>query len=619
MNKYGGIRNLLRDVDFKYIEDPTRIIWSKSVIQNVQKIVDFVATIPYNNFRYDGDIYFLIKKDIETKTETDIDIDTELNYETVGYTKINVQEEFQYIIDEYQEKVIGMTEKEIYELNRRVMNPEKIKERFKKNIMSYNFFGGITYELLNDRYKNVNLYNYVDPTSDIDVLLLMNDEFVNHFKNKIQQRNSNLIIDNTLVYKDEHGMLMMNDFPKSVANYIYNYLLDNLNTLNLHFENSVPFDDSEYYAINNLVRSDNLGFRSNEIGETNARLISYFDDDFLTFRIQLVLKMQIQEKEIVDHFFEFLINFDHTFSETAIGLQLMRIPIRDKMYQISSLSTLFYDNLNAYKKRESLIISNITEARHKGLNHVCRTIYLLDLIKNNIVAEQNAPINAEPNIYKDLAFNFKYVPPIKNKIFQNIQREYVKSYMLYVYIDGKIIYKKIPTKYIFKAFESTLSHMSSWRIKNTTIQMELNTIEEPDLTEEKMYDMLTRFFNMNSSPFRNFIMKSPQTIHFDLIRSDGTLDESRVEMYRERMMTLEKTRKNEPSVEVRGTIGKEMRNIEQEFIKSTPYVTIDENLKGGKQHRKTKRKRHTRKYKNRKMRIRKTKTQKTKRTRRYFK
>ena len=61
MYKHGGMKLNLLTTDFKYIQDPTRIMWSQSVVKNMQKIVDLIANIPYRNFSYDGPIYYLIK------------------------------------------------------------------------------------------------------------------------------------------------------------------------------------------------------------------------------------------------------------------------------------------------------------------------------------------------------------------------------------------------------------------------------------------------------------------------------------------------------------------------------------------------------------------------------
>ena len=145
MNKYGGIRNLLRDVDFKYIEDPIRIIWSKSVIQNVQKIVDLVATIPYNNFRYDGDIYFEILK---TKVQDEEEEDPNKEYKEVkdwirkGNRMYLVQpDEFSYLEESLPKQI-----KELFNLYNSVTNkcivtarPESVRNKIELVLKQFGF------------------------------------------------------------------------------------------------------------------------------------------------------------------------------------------------------------------------------------------------------------------------------------------------------------------------------------------------------------------------------------------------------------------------------------------------------------------------------------------------
>lgn len=578
MNKYGGIRNLLRDVDFKYIEDPTRIIWSKSVIQNVQKIVDLVTTIPYNNFRYDGDIYFEILKTKDISEEEDPN--KEEIEENDGYIKINIAETLQNEVNVIQ------------------------KNKYTENLITYNFFGGTVYELLNDNYKNVNLHKYVDPTSDIDVLLLTNYDIIEYLQKKInldEKEGYYFQSKYTLICQNENGILMINPYTKNIADFLYEHLLNKLNELNLYFDNSVPFNDDEYYAIDDTVRNIDLGYRSNEIGETNAKLISYFDENFQTFRIQLVLKIQSGEHQIIDHFLEFLIGYNKYNDKPSA----LRLSMNDKVYQISSLYELFFDNLEAYQKRESLIIRNTIETRHKGINHSCRFIYLLDLIKNNNIFNDLLNDRNQTNLSKQQ----NKIRQIKQQISSVINKYINDSYIIYFYIDGKNIYKKIESEYIIKAFESIFRDMYNAPTKSLPVKLNkfLEKIKDPKLTEEKMYDMLSRFFNLNSSPLRHFIMNSPQNInliHFSDKPSNGD-----IENYRERMNELIVSLNNAISIEERNELTKKIKELEQEFKQNMPSMSVNENIfKGGKRNNKSKKK-----YRN-KLRIKKYKN--TRRTRR---
>lgn len=577
MIKYGGIRKSLVDTDFKYIEYPTRIIWLKSVIQNAQKIVDFVATIPYNTFRYEGDIYFEITK---SKPVDIPDEEQETKFSIENVDIVEIPEEH----DSYRRMNIG-------EILQNEMN-EREKKRLRENLISYNFFGGTVYELLNDRYTNVNLHKYVDPTSDIDIKLLTNYNIINYLMKKmnlVEKKDGYYFTSNyTLIYQDENGILRINPYLENISNFLYNYLSDNLNTLNLQFDNSVPFIDDEYHTIEEHVRNIDLGYRSTEIPGTNARLISYFDGDFKTFRIQLVLKIQSGEHQIIDHFFEFLIGYYKYDSPHT-----SQISINNKIYNISSPSTLFLENLKAYKQRESLIIRNTIDTRHKGINHACRFIYLLDLIKNN-------------DIFNDLWSHksIHFATSDKTQCYTFIRKHIKDSYIIYYYISGKNIYKKIKTEYIVKAFQSVLKSM--YNSPTTGIIASYLDKIDSTLTEERMYSMLSRFFDLNASPLRHFIMNSSQNINLlDFI------DEMPIESYRERMRQLLISVDNASSEEEKNELQRQIEELEKEFQRNLPEmsVTSEYTFKGGKQHNKSKKK-----YKN-KLRMRKHKN--TKRRRRH--
>jgi len=577
MNKYGGIRKSIEDVDFKYIEDPIRIMWSKSVIKNVQKIVDFISTIPFDSFSYNGDIYYSIVKNTTVKEKS-------------FNSKISIPE-VEPIVLNYVKSNLAIPAGQ-------------------KNIISYNFFGGTVFELLNDNYTNVNLYKYTDPTSDIDVLINTNNNiktFVNNYKNlleDIQHEEEDELYyyliesKNTLVYENENGIVMINPFTKSIADFIYDNLLENLNRLNLFFENSVQFEDHEYELIEYRMRDSELGYKSTEIGNTNAKLISYFDEDFKTFRIQLVLKIKNETHQIIDHFVEFLIKEPQIFSKTKTELRKV-IEDTTYTYNISSLVVLFYDNLDAYIKRQNLLIENKIDTRHKGLNHILRFIYLLDLIKQN------------PNIFYELTMNstINSVNYDKRTIALNLNKTLLNSYIIYIYIDGKNIYKKIETKYIFKAFQSLiLDFFKTSRLPTRSKEL----LSETTLTEEKMYNILSRFFDLNSSPFRRFIMNSKKNIKFDEIIDDqivdGTNNNVQIEQYRDRINQLINAKNNATSDEEKTQLAKQIEELKLEFQNNLPPIVVNENendtdnnTSGGKNNKSKKKYRNklkTKKYKN---------------------
>jgi hypothetical protein len=172
------------------------------------------------------------------------------------------------------------------------------------------------------------------------------------------------------------------------------------------------------------------------------------------------------------------------------------------------------------------------------------------------------------------------------------------------------IYKKLETKYIFKAFESFLT--STGKSQTNFIGLELKKFRDSELTEEKMYNILSRFFDLNSSPLRHFIMNSSQYI--DLLRIPGSQNAdvrgNEIEMYRERINELNNSLKIATTKEEKTEIRTQINKLETEFQKNLPVMNINEySLKGGRQHRKSQKK-----YRN-KMRIKKYKNTKKRRRR----
>lgn len=588
---YGGIKTSLKEIDFKYIQDQTRIMWSRSVIKNMKKIVNVISSIHYEDFTYEGPYYFKIIKVndlLARQMENEYNVSNVTIEEFHGYESVNVTKEH--------------------------------NDKFRKNFIKYNFFGGITFELLNDRYSEVNLHKYLDPTSDIDVQISLNNVFFVNLETIVAEKitreyDQSIYVyhsDKTLVYNDENGVLKINPFHNEITNFIYENLLINLNKLDLIFENSVPFEDDEYSEIDSQVKNDNLLYKSNTIGKSNAKLFSYIDGNLKTIRIQLVLKIKNRNLEIVDHFFEFLINDSLKYDDKSLDTKINILNIKDKIYNISSLNILFFDNLEAYKKRKHLIIATKEDKRHKAFNHIFRIIYLLDLIKKY------------PEMYDTISYNSKSY--IRKVISDNLDN----SYIFYVYVNGQNIYKKIDTKYILKAFERIFIKL----MLNSVPSKYSNMLRNVRISEDDMYEALSNFFDLNSSSLRRFMINSPMNMDFNRIEQTEQTEQAEqnqpvcnIEMYRSRIRELENTLKqlettlrqssiNESKLEPdeRKIIAREIKQTEKDFEQNLEMFNVDEErqLKGGKSQKKYRK--SQKKYRN-KMRIKKYKN--TKKTRRY--
>lgn len=443
----GGLRKNIRSYDFKYTLDTTRKNWSKSVIPHVESLVNIVANIPYDQYNYHGDII----------------------YTTRGVLAGEEEDEEPLFNNDNGEILFNNNDREIL-FNDRVISPT--------NSLHYNFFGGICFELLNDAYPNVNLYDFVDPTSDIDIQITFTMNKDQQYK--IQSENYQLIKGNKRYYEtNTNSDLVVNptitepDIPpylnphfEDASNFIFNHMLVKLNELSLSVENSVPFDINEYSTIDNKVKKEELGYRVIDIANSNAKLIRYLDSNEKTLRIQIVLKIIVNGESIIDHLLEFLIN-NHSKLETY-SLQ---------PYNISSIYTLFFDNLDAYNRRKNLL-ENSGAWTHKPINHFTRFIYLLDLIKKN------------PQVCS------KFSMEESSLILRNLHKQYV----YYVIKDNQFIQKEIPTIDViyafYKIFTTVFNPMHFRRIKVSEITQE---------EEEQYYNKLMNLFKINASPFRKFL------------------------------------------------------------------------------------------------------------------
>jgi hypothetical protein len=277
-------------------------------------------------------------------------------------------------------------------------------------------------------------------------------------------------------------------------------MLTNLNQTNLNFINSVPFDINEYESIENEVKNDELGYVVQDIQNSNAKLVRYLDSDLKTLRIQIILKVIVNDEIIIDHLLEFLIT-SVIPTRGSIQKWIITIPAQIAQEQrrssleghtinISNLDTLIDDNLEAYKKREHEAEIE-GPRRHKPINHITRIIYLLNLIKNN------------PDVYDSLPAQKKGV--IRGQILKQI----VSSYVYYKIINDEFILNNISTIDIVYAFYTLFVKLMQIPMYVKSLSKKINnTINEISKNEEeKNYNSLMTLFRMNASPFRKIISK----------------------------------------------------------------------------------------------------------------
>lgn len=490
MNLVGGVRKNIGEYDFKYTFDISRQNWIKSVYPYLENLLNIVVNIPYDTYNYNGDIVYT----------------------------------YSGVLKEYDESYKPQTSME--DLPNPIIRQSTFRVE-KKNSVSYNFFGGICFELLNDSYPNVNLYDYVDPTSDIDILItaVMPEPHTTMYAELFKKHNKDfeeIIHDYKLVIEpslEEPGLIpYLNPYFMHLSNFIFESMLEQLNDLTPNFINSVPFDIDEYTQIDDQVKTGILGFRVVNIHNSNAKLIRYLDSNLKTLRIQIILKIVIGDETIIDHLLEFLfypptpmpkpwsiLNITHLVenpnvdevskkveeakkieAETNVKQQIWILTKIDKPVVISELYTLFDDNLEAYKKRE-FELKQEGPRRHKPINHITRVIYLLDLIKNN------------PDIFDKLGLQRKQL------IGNSIEKQMVPSYTYYKVINNNFVLVSINTINIIYAFYALFVKIFLTRIQYFIKKNQINNqliSEDPINEEEKYYAELTNMFKINASPLR---------------------------------------------------------------------------------------------------------------------
>ncbi len=465
----GGFRTLINDYDFKYTINQERINWVKSTFSHVKKLVEIVSKIPINEFTYSGSIFF----SYEFYNDEKDDDDTKFNP--------NINEE-----KNEEEKMIKYKE---YTINNLI------------NSLTQNFFGGISFELLNDCYKDVDLYTYVDPTGDVDIVIKTKNKFpeinkeFKDFRNELsKQRNEGTLnyfdinINVAIVYYDEKlpNVPILNPYFKGISDFIFNYMLEQLNKTNMVIENSVDFDINDYDEIGDSVKTEYLNFRYETINNSNAKLVCYLDNNFETLRVQIVIAIFKDGTKNIDHLLEFLIKI----SEEKY-FNLVCSEENPMNYKISPISTLVNDNLRAYKERISLL-KDERELSHKPRNHFCRFIYLLTLFKYY------------PDFYNNLD-NLE-----KTNINGEILRFIYPEYSFYIVKQGilkEVIIKTINVIYAFySVFENTMKiHPINWKRIGKKIGAEIEQISQEQETEE--YNKLLSLFRINASSFRKFSSK----------------------------------------------------------------------------------------------------------------
>lgn len=384
----------IKDSDFKYTQDPDRILWTKNVFPIAEYIIQAIQNIPWSTYTFEGISAFW------SNTEA-------------------------------------------------VFQREDIQVKTNAPTSLYFYFGGSVYEIMNGLYDRPglpDLHSYVDPTGDLDVMIMLpnltfpagqsSKDYLAYFFNQLPQNmkknqgtrknrkvffkggNYNNNLENTNENKNNNennnqnanenqnavepletvgctnniftganatqGSIkrdsrrycslvehytdwIMDHFAKHLKQYMHGGLFELLfgNTVKFNIEN-----DSEGRYADRIICIGNL------------KLVRSYLPYMGLIKIQLIAKFQNMTRS--DHICEFLLSMPNQPSVNHTLKKYLEIDYNYhvlKGFPLSNFGELVRGNLDSLINRYSLYN---TELRHKFYNHVGRMQYLHDFFKNNL-------------------------------------------------------------------------------------------------------------------------------------------------------------------------------------------------------------------------------------------
>ncbi len=315
----------VRPSDFKYTISDQRMQWNFRTFPIGPHLLQVVQSIPWRTYRFDGPVRL-----------------------TVG----NIVETFH---------CVASTEKYPH----------------------YYYFGGSVYEILQTVYPTEKgfprIRDYIDPTGDIDVLLLTPTIHVDS-KNDIS---------NDMVLTDSDGRLAMNEFVDHYTRWVFEQFMTQLDTIsnrlwNHLFQDSEPFD----YHANAEGNHADIVFQKGNVWLTRIPLLNSN-----MVKIQLIVKYKGLD---ADHILEIVMPLtrghdvlkDHTHQHAS------EMDILPGEFPISSFVELLDGNVGACRERIELWNTPIC---HKFYNHVGRLQYLNKLLP---LILQNPFDATTPNLFQ---------------------------------------------------------------------------------------------------------------------------------------------------------------------------------------------------------------------------
>jgi hypothetical protein len=379
MNKQkGGLDTLVKVPIFKYTFNEKRKLFIGYLYPYAEYFVNCVRSIPFDSYSYHAECEYIDNEDENNKV---------------------------------QKVLIGSN----------------------NNSPLYFFTGGCAYEILNNKFKNVDLHKYCDATGDIDVSLyppnITYSEYGNIFFFNINNKIS----------------LFYSHFTK----WVFDYMVKNIEHIQSsfsHINNMIEFDIDEYDEIPNNHKHSDFGYNNISIGKFHV--VSFLNEDISMFKIQVVCKIKDSNDFVIDHVIEIIIPLpesDISYSPSGDSYRKPNINIIElntKTYNIQDYGYLIDDNISAYVERIQVYgKSNERNYIHKPINHIARIFYLFEFIyqnENDIQNMDNIPLLFLPLNVQDKK---------EKKIFELLENLYY-----YKIVDGSFHSMKVNTRYFLNSY-----------------------------------------------------------------------------------------------------------------------------------------------------------------------
>ena len=256
-----------------------------------------------------------------------------------------------------------------------------------ENYPTYVLLGGCAYEILNKKYRNINLHSYCDPTGDIDVSIYPPRLTTNY------DGNNN---DGKLLFFNKENT-QINIFYRHFIDWTFNQYVENIKGFQRYlsemFPNMVQFDIVDYTSIPTHHKTNAFCYKMVQIDK--ICIVAFLNEDKTMFKIQTVCKIVQDSVSVIDHVVELIIplpsndgvrgEFDlaNELYDKNNELNFQKIDFQNRSsYNITHFASLVDANFMAYSARIESYEHD--EHIHKAINHVARLFYLYELFYRNV-------------------------------------------------------------------------------------------------------------------------------------------------------------------------------------------------------------------------------------------